>query len=161
MLITECRKASGLLRQTDPDNVDFLLVGNYGLIVGMFVALFLLYGIPLPLLVSALEDRLPKVNPARPLESVGVYLGLVGFGAIFALGMVAILISENVLTGIFLLGLSIATALYWVVKYSDLVGEPWSTLGRLLGYGALIGGAIAGAVQTWGAIADILAGDFF
>ncbi len=42
----------------DPANRDFLLVGNFELIVAMFVALFLLFGIPLPLLVSAVEERL-------------------------------------------------------------------------------------------------------
>ena len=164
----------------DPDNLDFLLVGNYELIVAMFVALFLLYGIALPLLVSALDGWLPKVNPARPLVSVVVYLTLVGLGGPFALGLVLFAIVENYLTGIFLLGLGFATALYWVVKYSHLialyrpaathefplallllVGKPWPTLGRLLGYGALIGAATTGTLQTWGAIADIRAGDFF
>ena len=145
----------------DPDNLDFLLVGNYELIVSMFVALFLLYGISLPPLVSALEGRLPKVNPGRPLVSVVVYLILVGLGGFAGLGLVMFAFGENNLAAVFLLGMGVATALLWVVEYSQVVREPWPTLGRLLGYGALIGAATAGTWQTWSAIADILAGNFF
>ena len=143
------------------NNIDFLLVGNYELIVGMFGALFLLYGIPLPLLASALERRLPEVNPDRPLQSVGVYLGLVGFGGIFALFLVVVALDDNNLALFLFLGMGLATALYWADEYSDLVGDPWPNLGRVLGYGALIGAAVFGTLQTWGAIADILAGNFF
>ena len=62
---------------------------------------------------------------------------------------------------IFLLGLGLATALHWLAKYSDYIREPWPTLGRVLGYSTLIGAAIFGTWQTWSAITDILAGDFF
>ncbi len=148
----------------DPAKRDFLLVGNFELIVAMFVALFLLFGIPLPLLVSALEERLPGVDPARPIESVGVYLGFVGFGGLFALLMAVALITEfgeNELAAIFLLfGTGLATALFWLIDYTDLLGKPWPTAGRLLGYGALIGAATVGVWQTWSGISDILAGDF-
>jgi hypothetical protein len=145
----------------DPDNLDFLLIRNYELIVAMFMTLFLLYGMPMALLVRGLEGRLSKVNPARPIASVAAYLGLVGFGAIFVLLLVVVAIDENDLAMFFLLGLGIATTLHWVTEYSGLVGNPWPILVRLLGYGALVGAAVTGTIQTWSAVADILAGDFF
>ena len=79
----------------DPENLDFLLVGNHELVVAMFVALFLLYGIPLPLLVGALEERLPGVNPARPLESVVGYLALIGISTMFAALLVVVALESG------------------------------------------------------------------
>ena len=149
----------------DPENLDFLLVGNFELIVVMFVALFLLYGIPMPLLVSALEGRLPEVDSARPMGSVAVYLALTGFGGLFVLMIAMFLITElgeNELAAAFLIfGMGLATALIWLAEFTDLAGKPWQTrLVRLLGYGALIGATAVGTWQTWTGISDILAGNF-
>ncbi len=95
---------------------------------------------------------------------MGVYLGFVGFGGLFALLMAVALITEfgeNELAAIFLLfGTGLATALFWLIDYTDLLGKPWPTAGRLLGYGALIGAATVGVWQTWSGISDIMAGDF-
>lgn len=145
----------------DSNNIDFLLVGNYELMVALFGALFLLYGVPLPLLANALERRLPDVNPERPLESVAVYLSLVALGGIFVLLLVVVALDDNNLALVLFLGMGLATALYWAGEYSDLVAKPWLVLGRLVGYSALIGAAVFGALQTWSAISDILAGDLF
>jgi hypothetical protein len=149
----------------DPENLDFLLVGNFELVVAMFVALFLLYGIPMPLLVSALEGRLPGVDPARPIDSVAVYLALAGFGALFAVLIAVFLIielGENELAAAFLIfGMGLATALIWLADYLDVSGKLLPTLARLLGYCSLIGAMAVGTWQTWTGISDILAGDFF
>jgi hypothetical protein len=150
----------------DPENLDFLLVGNFELIVVMFVALFLLYGIPMPLLVSALEARLPGVDPARPIDSVAVYLALAGFGALFAVLIAVFLVTElgenELAAALLFFGVGLATALIWLGEFTDLAGKPWQTrLVRLLGYGALIGATVVGAWQTWTGISDILAGNFF
>lgn len=142
----------------DADNIDFLLVENYELIVAMFVVLFFLYGIALPLLVSGLEERLPAVDPVRPMPSVAVYLSLVSLGALFLLLLAVVAVSENNPAMYLLFGVGFATALHWIVTYSALVGDPWPMLARILGYGSLIGAATAGTYQTWSAIADILAG---
>lgn len=143
----------------DPDNADFLLVRNQELVVGMFMALFLLYGIPLSPLVGALEQRLPAVDPARPLASVAVYLSIVSLGLLFVLLLVVVAFGEKKPALYLLLALGLATALLWVAEHSALLARPWPAVVRLTGYGSLTAAAATGAVGTWNAIADILAGN--
>jgi len=57
--------------------------------------------------------------------------------------------------------MGVATILYWLAEHSDLLRRPWPTVGLYLGYGALAGAAVIGTIETYAAISDILAGDFF
>ncbi|HUF53837.1 MAG TPA: hypothetical protein VMR52_08705 [Dehalococcoidia bacterium] len=146
----------------DHDNRDFLLVGNYELMVGLFVGLFLLYSVPLPFLIKVLEERLPRVDPTRPLDSIVGYLSLASLGSLFAILITVLLISEaDVAAALVLVGMGLATILFWVTDYTDFDLAPLPGLGRILGYGSLVGAVALGSVQTWRNIESILAGDFF
>ncbi|MEX0785671.1 MAG: hypothetical protein WD939_03445 [Dehalococcoidia bacterium] len=143
----------------DPDNVDFLLVENQGLIVAMFMALFLLYAIPLPSLVRALEARLPRVNPERPVTSVAGYLSLVGLGTIFVPLLLSVGLDEEEPAILLLLLLGLATLARWGVEFADAIRQPWPAMARLTGYVTLIAAVTVGTIRTASAVADILANE--
>ena len=101
------------------DNFDFFLVGNQELVVAMFVALFLGFGMLLVPVVARLEQRLPPINQERPLAGGWGYLALAGFGLQFVLLFFVQFFVDDaasgeapVLTGIMVVGLTAATALH-------------------------------------------------
>ena len=148
----------------DPDNFDFELLGNKAFVVGMFVVLFLLYGVVLVWLSDRLDLRFRDADPARPLRSVRGYLVLAALGAILFLPPTvgAFVSSEGLcrcdpprLVSVFVLGVALATVLLWVARNTGRLAS-WSTGVRLLGIGALLGAGVAGTVRAVGDIAAIL-----
>ncbi|MDA1279332.1 MAG: hypothetical protein O3B95_04740 [Chloroflexi bacterium] len=140
-------------------------VGNEGLIVGMCLAIFLLYGILLGLLVKAFEQRLPRVNPLRPEGSVAGYMIIIGRGALYLPLFVLILFFESVcgrepnyVTGVFLIGLGFATATIWMRQLITDIPPRLITLATAAAYIMLAGATLAGAVRTESDITAILQG---
>ena len=148
-----------------PGNFDFSLVGNQALVVGMFLAMFLLYGILLVWLVEVFGERFPRVNPHRPEDSTVGYMIIVGAGVLFLPLFVLVLFVEsncgcepNYVTGVFLLGLGITTVTLWTTHL--ITGAPPRLRSVAIGAGYLMlaGAASAGAVRSWSDVAAILQG---
>lgn len=146
-----------------PGNFDFPLVGNQGLVVGMFLALFLLYGVPLAWLVDAFERRFPRVNPVEPERSIVVYLVSVGLGSIFLPLFVLILLVEgvcgcepNYIAGVFLIGLGVTTITAWTGQLTTDLPSRLTSVAKTAAYVLFVGAVAAGAVRTWSDIDAIL-----
>ncbi len=147
----------------DPDNFDFVILGNKGFIVGMFVVLFLLYGLLLAWLSDQFDRRFREADPTGPLRSVRGYLVLVSLGAIMFLPpTVFFFVSEEScgcdpprLVSVFLLGLALATVLMWVTRYTGRLAS-WSKGIRILGIGTFLGAAVAGTIRAVGDIVTII-----
>ena len=144
----------------DPDNFDFALVGNQGLVVGMFVALFVAYGALISPLSSAIENRLPDVRPEQWLRTGGVYVVLALFGLQFAAPLVAFHVSEDAcgcepqyLLGGLLLLTAMATALVWASEVRG--GRPWRAV-LVVGYAALVAASAVGGRGAAGDIVEIV-----
>lgn len=143
------------------DNFDFLLVGNEGLVVGMFLALFLLYGMLLALLGDVFECHFPSVNPHQSERSVVGYMIILGLGTPFLLLFVLMLFVEsvcgckpNLIASAFLMGLGVATITARAAQLStDL---PSRLIVKTVAYVLFVGTVAAGAVRTWSDIAAIV-----
>ncbi len=146
-----------------PGNFDFSLVGNQGLVVGMFLALFLLFGIPMAWLVDSFERRFPRVNPDRPERSVAGYVVIMSLGTLSLLLFVLMLFVESVcgcepnyITGAFLIGLGVTTIM---ARSSQLTTAlPWrlTSVAKTAAYVLFVGAVSAGSVRTWSDVAAIL-----
>ena len=147
----------------DPDNVDFVIVGSEPLIVGMFLSLFLLYGVLLAWSIRLLERRLPGVNEQRPLQSVGAYLGLAALGFPFVFALLGLFFFSGFcgcdpayLTGIFVVGMGIATIVLWTSATADRHRARWVTAAQVVGFGSLAGALVAGTLRATDDVAAIL-----
>ena len=147
----------------DPTNFDFALVGNQGLVVGMFLAMFLLYGIPLAWLVEAFKRRFPGVNPREPERSVAGYLIIMSLGTLFLLLFVLILFVESVcgcepnyITGVFLIGLGVATTTAWIIQLTAHLPSGLTFVTNAVAFVMFVGAVSAGGVRAWSDITAIL-----
>lgn len=140
----------------DPDGLDFEILGNSPLIVGMFLLLFLLYGVLLAWVSDLLDRRLTHIDTDRPtMDSAGGWIVLAVVGAVFFIPPTfgQFVIAEVCgcepprLMSLFLLGLVVATTTVWVSRITGRL-TAWTTGIRILGYGSLIGAAITGAIRA-------------
>ena len=146
-----------------PGNFDFPLVGNQGLVVTMFLALFLLYGIPLAWLVDAFERRFPAVNLHQPERSFAGYMVIVGLGTPFLLLFVLILFVESVcgcepnyITGAFIIGMGVTTMAAWVSQLTAGLPSRLTSVAKTTAYFLFLGAVASGAVRSWSDITTIL-----
>ena len=141
----------------DPENRDFLLVTNQPLAVGLFGSLFLIFGVLMPIGVSALERRLPAPDGPRPLMAAVPYLALASAGVIFVPFTVLFLFGEDFApASVFVLIMGIATAAAWFAHCRAHEDQPFARAMRGVGYVSLAGAFVAGALQLADDLADIL-----
>lgn len=138
------------------DNFDFFIVGNQELNVAMFLALFLAFGLLMPLIIGRLERRLPAINPTRPGAAGFGYIALAAFGLQFVLLFFIQFFVDDALggeaptaVGILLLGLAVAAATLLVggiraPGLSDRVAGATSVAGYAFMAGAVLVGGIQG-----------------
>ena len=149
-------------------NPDFTIVANQAFVVGMFVVLFLLFGIVITPLVRRVEERLPAVDPRRPLRSSLRYLGPAAFGVLLALLLVSTYAQNDGIetdagvrpdepqVAVLVLRLIVAGAtLANRLSLSSHAAMPWRSV-RAIGYAAVAGAALIGAYQLLADIADIV-----
>jgi hypothetical protein len=142
----------------DPDNFDFALVGNQAVVIGMFVALFILFGALLPSLATFLERRLPEIRPERSLLSASGYITLTLPGLLFVATLVLFHVSEDAcgcepqyVLGVLLLTMATATAIVQLAPL-DRDGRP-RRAAVVVGYLSLAAATLVGGYQ---AISDIV-----
>ena len=146
----------------EPDNVDFRLVGSQELIIGMFLTIFLLYGVTLVSVIRLLDRHLPGVNPDRPIVSTLGYLAILAFGFMIAPALFFMLFSEdacgcepNYFTGSFLVSMAVLTVILWIIQHTIWSASKWIKTVTVIGYGALVGALSSGSFRTWSDIKDI------
>jgi hypothetical protein len=159
--------AAGQSNTIEPMNPDFAIVANQVPVVAMFVVLFLLFGVLMAPLVSRVEERLPAIDPRRPIRSSVLYLGPAAFGFLLVLVLVSTYVQNDgieatagirpddpqVAVLVLLLIVGAATLLRWVS--SSLRGEATQPVGAI-GYAAFSLAALVGGYQVLADIADIV-----
>lgn len=146
----------------NPDNFDFVILGNKVLIVAMIVALFVGFGALIDPLARWLDGRLPQAAPARIFSAwYGVFaiLGVV-------LGTSALVSSmftrsacdcdPPIAASIFIAVAAAGTLAWFASAFSRSARLP--SVARILGFVGLAGATAAGLVRAIGDATAILGG---
>lgn len=148
----------------NPDNIDFFILGNAPLLVGLIIALFIAYGVLVDVTFRWLNQRLP--GDEEGWRAVGiVYAVLAAFGVLLGLSLgSAILIGGEGVCGCeppvlatwsFLI-VSASTLVLWV---SGLVRMPTTllTIVRVVGYSGTLGILTFGLLRAAADAVEIIA----
>ncbi|MEE9298839.1 MAG: hypothetical protein V3V29_07385 [Acidimicrobiia bacterium] len=145
----------------NPDNRDFFLLDNNHLIVLMFFALFVLFGIAIAGLFSWLDRRLPRFDKAAPFIRVE-YVVATALGLPLLFGVVRGLITRELcecdpplVAGIAFFVLTFVTIATWVLGQSDRNSRTAAAF-RLAGWTALGVATLAGAIRALSDISEIV-----
>lgn len=148
----------------NPDNIDFGLVGSERLVVGMFLGLFVLYGVLLVELSLLLEPLIPKTAHSDEIHThtptthgFGAHRTIVtGVGVgIAALVIVLAVFYEGVcdcepryVTEFFIAGTGAATVGLWLSRFEIQFARRWVSAIQFAGYLCLAGVAASGTVRA-------------
>ena len=134
----------------NPDNIDFLILGNQGLLVSMVFALFVGFGALIEWLFGVLDRRLPATDRHRA-RLIYPLLALLGLG-LAVLFVPFTLFSEQacdceppILASSSVMVAAAGTVLWW---WSGLRGRGFSPLSRVLGLGGLAGALVFGLIRA-------------
>jgi len=145
----------------NPDNVDFLILGNEALIVAMIVALFVGFGALVEPVSGWLDRHLPVADASRPFAS-----GAYGVIAVLGVALGALLLVQAMFTpstcdcdpplvaSIFVVVTAAGTLGWTASAFSPSALLP--RISRLLGLVGLVGAPTAGLVRAIGDAAEIL-----
>ena len=145
----------------EPENIDFALLRNERLNVGMFSALFIGFGLLMVWVRGALDARLPQTGCGGALTLYGV---LVAFGALLLFIFVATFFDEGEtndsdlepLVGVFVVATGVATLTLWWLRVTERLDVRWLQLLRLAGYAMLGGMLITGAIRLVSDVREIV-----
>jgi hypothetical protein len=143
----------------NPDNIDFFILKNEPIVVGMIVVLFIVFGIVIDESYRLIAGRMPlpdrNVNP--------VYYTLAGIGLLIGTGLASVLLGSSGCECEPVLGISgsvlavgIATAAWWI---SVLVSGTPRWLGRasaVLGYASVVALLTFGLIRAISDAVDII-----
>jgi|GEM_PF-1125198 hypothetical protein len=146
----------------NPDNVDFLILGNEALLVVMIVALFVGFGVLMDPLAGWLDRRLPEA--ARRSAASGWYgtfaiLGLVLGTAALASSMFTRATCDcdpPIVASVFIAIAAAGTLAWSASAFSRSARLP--SIARILGFIGLTGATAAGLVRAIGDAAETLRG---
>lgn len=136
----------------NPDNVDFAILGNGGLLVALIVALFIAFGLVIDWAGTALDRRLPVA--ASPLVRY-LYVQISVFGALIALGLVPMLLFTRngcdceppYIASVFVAIAAGATVTWWIGGLRG-AGTGAALTARALGYLGVAGAAAFGLLRA-------------
>jgi hypothetical protein len=133
----------------NPDNFDFAILGNSGLLVALVVVLFLLFGVVIDGLYRVMDRRVPPADQAGIGWKIGFGLvTLQGLPVAFGLLPLTLFTTEScscdppLVASIFVLVAALATILWLLSGWVASAARPATLLGYLGLSGALIFGLI-------------------
>ncbi len=138
----------------NPDNIDFLILGNEVLVVGTIFALFVGFGAFMEWMFGILNRRLPTTDGSSRwayafLSVLGA--GLAGLTAPFLLfSRQACDCNPPVIASAFVVVAALGTLLYW---WQVIHPNRYSAIATTLGLGGLTGAAVLGLIR---AVSDAL-----
>lgn len=147
----------------NPDNIDFVILGNGPLVVSMIVALFLSFGVVIDSLYRLIDSRLPAVT-AGVIGPKLLYGSVTGFGLLATIGLMPFLLFSTsqcecdppVLASASVVVAAVGTLLWWVAGISPRFARS-AGVARVLGFGGLTGATIFGLIRAVTDAAEILA----
>jgi hypothetical protein len=161
--------ASGQSDTLEPENADFTLVGNEVAIVGLFVVLFVGFGLLLVSVTERLDARLPAVGEEQGRVASALYLFAIPAGLVASLVLLVAYLVDNdvetttgtrpdaaqVLLGLLLLALLVVTLYQRLSPHLPRMATP-GQMTRLLARGLLVAAVVVGGYQAAVDIADIV-----
>ena len=144
----------------NPDNIDFVVLDNIPVIVLLFFALFVLFGITIAWLYGWLDRRLPKPDDSSPMAAVYALASLLSL--MFVGGALVLLLNSDcdcdppLVSGTAFIILAATTVALWAVTRTTGNSRAVKML-TSIGWAALTVAFAAGAVRAISDIADIIA----
>ncbi len=141
----------------NPDNIDFIVLGNGALLVSLIVALFIGYGVMIEWLFKVLDRRMPLVESANTLFKTE-YVGTAIIGLLAAVGFVGFSLFSTqgcdcdppLLASTFVVIVAVGTLLWWASGIWR--SQSWAaSLAPILGFLGLVGATVFG---LWRAVSD-------
>jgi hypothetical protein len=147
----------------NPDNVDFVILGNEVLVLSMILLLFVGFGVVIDRFAKWLDQRLPQTGRAHPIAS-GWYVVIAVIGVALGSG----LLPQGLFTRSFcdcdppivagvLLVVAAAGTICWIVSaFSSSARLP--SIARVLGLVGVAGATTAGLMRAIGDVAAVISG---
>jgi hypothetical protein len=146
----------------NPDNRDFVVLDNIPVIVLLFFALFVLFGVTIAWLYGWLDRRLPSSDDSGPMVAVYALASLLSL--IIVAGAFAMLVTDEgcdcnppLVAGSAFLVLAAATVALWAVARFTNGGSKVMSALTTVGWASLTVAVVAGAVRAISDISDIIA----
>jgi hypothetical protein len=147
----------------NPDNIDFVILGNGPLLVSMIAALFVGFGALIDRLTGWLARRSPGTGRSHPLASI-TYATLAALGIVLGTSLLGMSMFTRsacdcdppLVASTFLAIAACGTALWIVSAFSDSTRLP--LVARALGLVGLAGAAAAGFVRAFNDAVEVLQG---
>jgi hypothetical protein len=144
----------------NPDNIDFVVLDNIPVIVLLFFALFILFGVTIAWLYGWLDRRLPKPDDSSPMVAVYALASLLSL--MFAGGALVLLVNSDcdcdpsLVSGSAFIVLAATTVGLWAVTRMNGSSRVMTAV-TTLGWASLTIAFVAGAVRAISDISDIIA----
>jgi len=144
----------------NPDNIDFVVLDNIPVIVLLFFALFILFGVTIAWLYGWLDRRLPKPDDSSPMVAVYALASLLSL--IFVGGALVLLVNSDcdcdpsLVSGSAFIVLAATTVGLWAVTRMNGSSRVMTAV-TTLGWASLTIAFVAGAVRAISDITDIIA----
>jgi len=142
------------------DNIDFVVLDNITVIVLLFFALFVLFGITIAWLYGWLDRRLPKPDDTSPMAVIYALASLLSL--MFVGGALMMLVTDegcdcnpSLVSGMAFAVLAAVTVALWAVHQTSGGSRAQKVL-TTIGWAALAVAFVAGAVRAISDIADII-----
>ena len=148
----------------DPDNIDFVILGNSLFLVLMVLALFLAFGMLIDWAYAILDRRLPIGDKSQRVTRF-LYGALALFGLLIATGPVfsgMLMNSSNfcdcdqpILVSVFVSVTTVGTLLWWASGLSSRASR-LEIAGRILGFIGLAGATSFGLIRAISDAVDVI-----
>ena len=146
----------------NPDNIDFVILGNGLLNVAMIVALFLGFGVVIDWVYGVLDRRFPPGGKNHPLArffyAVLTLFGLIAGGALTTF----LLFSRDacdcdppIIASAFVVVAAVGTLLWWAIGIRSRIDRA-STTAQILGFVGLAGATVFGLIRAISDAAEVI-----
>ena len=147
----------------NPDNRDFFLLDRLGIVVVLFVALFIGFGVVMDRAYRWLDERLPEFDAGLPLVQAA-YLFALAIAPVIGVGVITLTLlstgncdcEPSVVVGIGVVGLAAATVGTWIATQRSAGTRVTAAL-HVVGWLSLATAVTAGTIRAISDVVEILA----
>ncbi len=145
----------------NPDNFDFIILGNEALLVALIVALFVAYGVMIEWVFGVLNRRLPAATDRKRVRNGYFAITGVGLGLALPLVLSSLFTSQTcdcdppLIASVFVAVAAVATLLWWSGGLRETQSRT-ATWAPLLGFVGLAGALVFGLLRAVSDALDVI-----
>jgi hypothetical protein len=147
----------------NPDNVDFVILGNEVLVIALIIALFTGFGALIEPTFGWLDRRLPEGGRGHPIASGGYVVAAI-LGVVFGIALLGqAMFTRNacdcdppIVASVFLLMAAVGTLGWIATAFSS--SARLRSIARVLGVVGVSGASVAGLLRAIGDAAEVIRG---